>query len=176
MSSTSSREAPTIWWNKTWIVSMAQLVTMTLEASLGGKRCCQVTFAKRPISCFFITLFSSCISFAAASCEDSNLLSHPEMFRHKMEQETTKKGYVSIHTDAFRYVNTLSDWFILDVSFFVVEGTTSSCDAMGDWSSCFVVLILEGLKLKIVSGFMEGCTPAKGTVGYGMNHNNVCHN
>ncbi len=87
---------------------MEHLGTMTLETSVGGKRC-QVTFAKRPISCFFITLFSSCISFAAASCEDSNLLSLPEMFCHEREQETTKNGYVSTHTDAFRYVNTLSD-------------------------------------------------------------------
>ncbi len=69
-------------------------VIMKLEASLGGKRCCQITFAKRPMSCFFITLFSSCISFAAASCEDSNLLSHPEMFRHKRQQEPKKEMWV----------------------------------------------------------------------------------
>ncbi len=78
----------------------------------------------------------------------------------KSNNKTTTNN-VSTLTDAFRYVNTLSDWFILEVSFFVLEGTTASCEPAGDWSSTFAVLSLVGPKLEIVSGFMEGRAPVK---------------
>ncbi len=58
-------------------------------------------------------------------------------------------------------MSTLSDWFILDVNFLVLEGTTASCEPAGELSSSFSLDVLAGPKLVIVSGFMDGRAPAK---------------
>ncbi len=69
------------------------------------------------MSCFFMTLFSSCISFAEASCRNSNAQFHLEMF-HNQNQENVELWVVGIHAPKFWGMSTpcLIDSFWLSAS------------------------------------------------------------
>ncbi len=113
------------------------------------------------MSCFFMILFSLCMSFAALSCEDRiwHCSHNPEMQCAECNVLSTQGSWVLM--EALRYVSTLSDWFILDVNFLVLEGTTASCEPAGKLSSSFSPDVLAGPKLVIISGFMDGRAPDK---------------